>query len=61
MTPFAVNEEHLSQIPALHLPISQGYEYIAPGPASARLASQYRRQRARLMQVLLRASERRSL
>ncbi|MDZ4064828.1 MAG: type I restriction endonuclease, partial [Coriobacteriia bacterium] len=30
MTPFAFNEEHLSQIPALRLLISLGYEYVPP-------------------------------
>lgn len=35
MTPFAVNEEHLSQIPALQLLISLGYEYISPGRTNA--------------------------
>ncbi|MHB9149459.1 MAG: type I restriction endonuclease subunit R [Thermoleophilia bacterium] len=35
MTPFAVNEEHLSQIPALQLLISLGYEYIPPAKAYA--------------------------
>jgi type I restriction enzyme R subunit len=33
MTPFVVNEEHLSQIPALQLLISLGYEYIPPAQA----------------------------
>ena len=33
MTPFATSEKHLSQIPALQLLISLGYEYLSPTQA----------------------------